>query len=102
MIMRYLLLASVLLAAACGKQDDHDHDHDKPAMSEVEKAMSALSEADRKLATAQKTCPVSEKPLGSMGTPIKVDVEGRAVFLCCEGCRKKLLADPAKYLAKLK
>jgi Cu(I)/Ag(I) efflux system membrane fusion protein len=40
-------------------------------------------------------------PLGSMGTPIKVDVKGRAVFICCEGCRESLLAEPKKYLAKL-
>jgi Cu(I)/Ag(I) efflux system membrane fusion protein len=36
-----------------------------------------------------------------MGTPPKVDVNGRTVFLCCEGCRARLLADPEKYLAKL-
>ena len=36
-----------------------------------------------------------------MGTPIKVDVNGRPVFICCEGCRESLLAEPAKYLAKL-
>jgi Cu(I)/Ag(I) efflux system membrane fusion protein len=45
---------------------------------------------------------VAGEELGSMGTPIKVDVEGQAVFICCEGCRKKLLADPQKYLDKLK
>jgi hypothetical protein len=36
-----------------------------------------------------------------MGPPIKVMVDGRPVFICCEGCRQKLLAEPAKYLAKL-
>ena len=40
--------------------------------------------------------------LGSMGTPIKVDVSGTPVFICCEGCRESLLAEPAKYLAILR
>jgi Cu(I)/Ag(I) efflux system membrane fusion protein len=40
-------------------------------------------------------------PLGSMGVPIKVDVDGRPVFICCEGCRDELLAEPSKYIAKL-
>ena len=36
-----------------------------------------------------------------MGEPVKVVVKERTVFLCCDGCTKKLLADPDKYLAKL-
>jgi YHS domain-containing protein len=36
-----------------------------------------------------------------MGTPLKVTVDGRDVFICCDGCRKSLEDDPAKYLAKL-
>jgi hypothetical protein len=36
-----------------------------------------------------------------MGTPIKITVEGRDVFLCCEHCRESLLEDPAKYFAIL-
>ncbi|MGD9634147.1 MAG: hypothetical protein AB7G28_06035 [Pirellulales bacterium] len=68
---------------------------------DVTQAMADLSDADRAAALAQKTCPVSDEPLGSMGTPIKVTVNGRDVFLCCNGCRKELEANPDKYLAKL-
>jgi Cu(I)/Ag(I) efflux system membrane fusion protein len=64
-------------------------------------ALASLSDADRLLAEEQAICPVAKMPLGSMGVPIKVDVHGRAVFICCEGCRKSLLAEPDKYLAKL-
>lgn len=42
-------------------------------------------------------CPVSGEPLGSMGEPIVVTVEGRAAKLCCGGCRKAFLAEPAKH-----
>ncbi|MCH8840291.1 MAG: efflux RND transporter periplasmic adaptor subunit [Planctomycetes bacterium] len=60
-----------------------------------------LSPEDHRLAERQKVCPVTDLSLGSMGGPIKVMVEGRPVFICCEGCRARLLAEPAKYLAKL-
>jgi Cu(I)/Ag(I) efflux system membrane fusion protein len=40
-------------------------------------------------------------PVGSMGTPQRVVVAGRVLFLCCGGCEAKLLREPAKYLAKL-
>ena len=57
--------------------------------------------SDKELIEKQKTCPVTDQPLGSMGKPVKVVVKGRTVFLCCAGCKKKLLADPDKYLKKL-
>lgn len=65
-------------------------------------ALSRLSAGDRTAALAQKICPVTDKPLGSMGKPPKVTVEGRDVFLCCDGCDEELHKDPSKYLAKLK
>lgn len=66
---------------------------------EIRKAFEPLSEADRKLAEAQVICPVTEVRLGSMGmgTPIKLEIEGRTVFICCEGCRDGWVNDPAKY-----
>ena len=68
---------------------------------EIRDALSQLSTSDLKLALQQVTCPVAEQKLGTMGPPIKVDVEGRSVFICCESCRQKLLEQPAKYLARL-
>ncbi len=34
----------------------------------------------------QKLCPVSGKPLGSMGRPIPVSLGKKTVFVCCAGC----------------
>lgn len=68
---------------------------------EIVKALSRLSPADRALVEKQKVCVVADMPLGSMGTPVKVDVNGKTVFICCEGCRGRLLADGANYLRKL-
>lgn len=64
-------------------------------------ALASLSVEDRALAEKQKVCPVSGEPLGMMGAPKKLDVKGQAVFICCEGCEEKLLANPDEYLAKL-
>jgi RND family efflux transporter MFP subunit len=68
-------------------------------LEEIRKAMEPLSESDRQLAEAQLICPVTEVRLGSMGmgTPIKLEIEGRTVFICCEGCRDGWVNDPDKY-----
>jgi Cu(I)/Ag(I) efflux system membrane fusion protein len=60
-----------------------------------------LSKEDQALAKAQGVCPVTEKPLDSMGGPIPVTVQGRKVFICCRGCERPLLASPGKYLERL-
>lgn len=74
------------------------------AESRGEAPASAGSDAspdDLALAKSQKICPVTGKPLGSMGTPVRVVVAGRAVLICCDGCEAKLKGDPKKYLSKL-
>lgn len=65
-------------------------------------ALAKLSAEDRLLAEKQRICPVSEKLLGSMDAPAKVDLNGKTVFICCEGCEDLLREDSAKYLANLK
>ena len=64
-------------------------------------ALAGLAAEDQALARRQKLCPVTNKPLGSMGTPARAVAKGKVVFLCCDGCEGKLSADPEKYLAKL-
>ena len=64
--------------------------------------LAQLSDADRALAEKQRVCPVSGELLGTMGKPVKVEVKGQTVFLCCPDCQDKIKADPDKYLAKLK
>jgi hypothetical protein len=51
--------------------------------------LAELPEADRELAAAQRICPVSGEPLGSMGTPIKITVGDRSLFVCCSGCEEE-------------
>lgn len=66
-----------------------------------EKAIAKLSKEDAALARYQVICPVMEKPLGSMGMPVKVDVAGRSVFICCEGCREELLEKTDESLKRI-
>ena len=68
--------------------------------ADIQASLAKLSKEDRKLAEAQKFCAVMTKnPLGVMGTPIKVMIKDKPVFLCCKGCQTKALADPDKTLA---
>jgi hypothetical protein len=69
--------------------------------NQYEEVLAQLSPEDRALAEKQKVCPVSGQPLGAMGKPYKVTVEGRDVLLCCQGCEAKIKADPDEYLVKL-
>jgi Cu(I)/Ag(I) efflux system membrane fusion protein len=60
-----------------------------------------LPDADRKLALAQRACPVTGAPLGSMGVPVKIILRGQPVFLCCQGCVAKAKKDPDGTLRKV-
>lgn len=96
----------VLCCAECEKKA---RANSKAAIAKVEKlkkataAVAKLSPVDRKLADAQRFCAVQTKSeLGSMGTPVKLVLEGQPVFLCCAGCKKAATANPKATLAKLK
>jgi Cu(I)/Ag(I) efflux system membrane fusion protein len=68
---------------------------DKKVRAELAK----LPSEDRKLAEAQKFCPVLQtNRLGSMGKPFKMLLEGQPVFLCCGSCEEKARANPRKTL----
>ena len=69
--------------------------------SDVERELAKLPEEDRELARAQKVCPVTGELLGSMGVPIKVTVDGRSLFICCEGCEEEVKKNFDEYVAKL-
>lgn len=65
------------------------------------KEIAKLPSEDQKLARAQKVCPVTGEPLGSMGVPFKMMVEGQPVFLCCKGCVSSVKKDPQGILRKV-
>jgi hypothetical protein len=68
--------------------------------AKIKAALAKLTDTDRKLAEAQRYCATeSENRLGSMGTPVKLEIGGKAVFLCCAGCKDSALTDPKATLA---
>lgn len=62
-------------------------------------ALASLLPADQEQAKRQRICPVTRKPLGSMGPPIRVEVNGRVVFICCSGCEDRLRGKLARDLS---
>ncbi|HEV3119661.1 MAG TPA: efflux RND transporter periplasmic adaptor subunit [Gemmataceae bacterium] len=79
-----------------------DNGASSPATAAAElEGLSALSAADRVLALKQGFCPVTKKPLGSMGTPTTIVIDGKTIFLCCAGCESALRKNPGKYLSHL-
>lgn len=47
----------------------------------------------------QNTCPVTGEKLGSMGPAIPVAVQGQTIYVCCEGCVKKVRRNPDSFIA---
>jgi len=72
-----------------------------PLTAEEQANIDKLPPADRAQAMRQRVCPITDEPLGSMGVPIKVELNGRIVFLCCAGCRGDAIKNPDKTLKKL-
>jgi Cu(I)/Ag(I) efflux system membrane fusion protein len=70
--------------------------------AKIAASLARLSPADRKLAEEQRYCVTNDQSrLGSMGTPVKLLIEGQTVFVCCEGCTDVARTEPQKTLARL-
>jgi YHS domain-containing protein len=103
MHLSFVLLAFAGATALVGCKDDAKDQPPTPAADAPAETdlFAALPAADEAAARAQRVCPVTGEALDSMGGPIKVTIEGRDVFLCCEHCVEALEEDPAKYFAIL-
>jgi len=77
---------------------EDDDTKDKKVKAELAK----LGADERRLAEAQKLCPITGKPLGSMGLPAKLTLKGQPVFFCCAGCEDEAKESEERTLAKVK
>ena len=68
-----------------------------PFKAKLEEASKAAQLANYPL----KTCAISGEPLGSMGAPVQLMLEGTLVQLCCKSCTKKAMAKPAEMAKKV-
>lgn len=90
------------LSASSAAAPAVSHLHDSKEAAAIRAALDRLSPADRAAAERQKTCPITGMPLGSMGTPVKLEIGDQAVWLCCAGCEVEAAETPATTLEKLK
>lgn len=104
---RFAILFAAGVLAVTGCTDTHHPTQPggkttKPVDEAAIKAnLDKLSPEDKALAEAQKSCPIGNEPLGSMGVPMKLEVKGQPVFICCEGCKSAAMKDPDKTLQKV-
>jgi hypothetical protein len=82
--------------------DGHDPTKVEAQESKISAVMAKLNSEDRELAESQKYCAVMDRErLGGMGAPLKIEINGQSVFVCCKGCRQKALKNPDETLAKV-
>ena len=87
-------------AAAKSEKQDSDEPIAKPTADDL-KNIDKLPKEDRKVAVAQRACPITDEALGSMGIPYKLMLRGQPVFLCCKGCVAAAKRDPEGTLKKV-
>lgn len=102
-----LALSFCALSLATGAGHDHSKKPSTRSRSTSRASYSyrpapSLPSSDQAAITAQRTCLVSGRVLGSMGTPIKLTVRSEDVYVCCSGCVPWLQREPDKYLASLR
>lgn len=110
-MIRNRFVAAAALLAAVAFTGCNAANKDKPQAAaptsqakpdDVAAERAKLPPADLALVEAQEWCVVnSDERLGSMGPPLKLDIKGQPVFVCCKGCKKKAEADPDKTLTKV-
>ena len=96
-----LVLATGLIAGCGGNtpQPTQNTPPDQSPADAVSAERAKLSPEDRALVEAQEWCAVStDERLGAMGPPLKLDIKGQPVFVCCKGCKRKAESDPDKTL----
>ena len=71
------------------------------AMAQTQSGQQVGSPPAASMYGGQKTCPVTDEELGSMGPPIPVTIRGQTIYVCCEGCVETIQADPDQYVAKV-
>ncbi|HZZ81394.1 MAG TPA: hypothetical protein VFE62_23030 [Gemmataceae bacterium] len=89
--------AALLVAVATGQLLADPQNEKSPAEqeAEIQAALAELPGADKVLAEAQRFCvTMPRERLGAMGAPKKIMLNGKPVFLCCEGCEKQAKANP--------
>ncbi len=98
---RVSVLFCSLIVALIGVAFARASDQGEVEAKKIAEALAKLPDADRSAAEAQRWCAVmDDNRLGSMGPPVKVTINGKAVFMCCAACKGKATANGPATLAK--
>jgi YHS domain-containing protein len=77
-----------------GEEPGHGHQRKAPEPATTQPA-------DRSFPYPLDACIVTGEKLGSIGDPVSLEHEGRAIKLCCRGCVKQFEANPTEFIEKL-
>jgi hypothetical protein len=70
-------------------------------LTKVTANLAKLSANDRREAESQKFCVIKQQVrLGSTGTPVKVTIDGKPIFVCCSSCAIQAAERPSETLSK--
>jgi hypothetical protein len=103
-LMRLIALSSLFSTQfyVSSRAADKESSPARSPEARISAAFEKLPEADRKLAELQRYCPVMpDNRLGLMGVPVKIEVAGKPVFLCCKACQEDANANPKETLATI-
>ena len=105
LVVGALTLANLSITAAFSHdtaKPGHSHKTGKPDEAKIKAAIAKLPEADRSAVAAQRYCPMMDTVrLGAMGTPIKVVIDRKPVFVCCSGCKDEAVEHGKETLANV-
>jgi hypothetical protein len=97
----FTILAGCLVGG-CSNNPEKEKGKAQTKEEKIQTVLAKLDPADRKLAEGQKFCPVqTDQRLGAMGAPIKIVLDGKPVFLCCDHCEEKAKKDKEGTLKKV-
>lgn len=83
-------------------EESHEDHPTQAADPKITATLAKLSPENREMAETQQFCAVMNRErLGSMGVPLKIEIKGEPVFVCCAACKKKAIKNPDETLQKV-
>ena len=102
-IMSIIVLAGLvvvlILVNGCKKSEPTTDETTTITSQEIAQPDTRTGTIAKVVATVEQTiCPIMGEPIDKN---IYVEILGKKVYFCCEGCEQKFMEEPEKYLDKL-